>query len=217
MKRLCSIQRHGSSYKRNTTTARTRVEEPGLHQKDGVLVHGSHGLIDGPVCVGEEGRVRAGRVHLVVSVAVVDVVGPELGYQKIVEGPAEGGKDGVRGLEEVDFCVRGIKVTPRRALNQAGIWIYARNGVGDVPGKPRENVDHPKLPGGVQDLLLQLGLAVDPLVVQGASPSLDVAHPLPGEESGPRKVLLKFGLCDVQRGVQLPPDVLLPREGEDEV
>ena len=125
------------------------MEEPGLHQKDGIWVHGGHSLVDSRVCVGKEGWVRAGWVHLVVSVAVVDMVGPKLGYQEFVEGLAKGGKDGVCGLEEEDFGVRGVEVTPCCALDQGGVWIYAGDGVRNVPGKPREDVDHPELPGGV--------------------------------------------------------------------
>mmetsp|Transcript_24420 Transcript_24420/g.92230 ORF Transcript_24420/g.92230 Transcript_24420/m.92230 type:complete len:253 (-) Transcript_24420:83-841(-) len=108
-------------------------------------------------------------------------------------------------------------MAPRRGGGDAGIGINATQRLGNVTREPGEHRPHAQLHHRVENRLLQLRLALDPVLVQGAPPCHDVAHALPRQEcrSGKPLAHLRVGHPDLEP--KLLPDQLLAGERQRKV
>ena len=92
----------------------------------------------------------------------------------------DAGKDGIGGIQ-VGAAVLLVEVAPAVHLRGPDARLCLFQVGRNMSGKGWENWCHVQFALALQDLLLQLGLSIDPTLWQRSLPAVDVYHSLPGQ------------------------------------
>jgi len=191
-------------------------EEPGLHEPDGIRITRDKTLISTTRALSEVGGVVGGRLHLVVHITVVDVVGAVgLGLDLDVT-LAELVEERISDLKDPG-AVLLREASPVGSLGDLSIRIVLLDAGRNVTGEHGENRSHTELTHTGKDEKLHVVLSIDPSIAERTSPGLNVTHTEPGKEGRASEVGVDFLVSKTELLEKSTLDVLLTSESKRKV